>query len=58
MREAAAAQTPAAYQEAEGLYQGDLLPEDEHEDWTREYRQEVRGLRLQLTQMTLSRARK
>src|SRR2546423_5815922 len=40
--------TPQAYQEALRLYTGDLVPEDQYEDWAIAYREWLSGLRVTL----------
>jgi DNA-binding SARP family transcriptional activator len=40
--------TPQAYREALGLYTGDLVPEDQYEEWAIAYRDWLSGLRMTL----------
>jgi DNA-binding SARP family transcriptional activator len=40
--------TPQAYREALRLYTGDLMPEDQYEDWAITYREWLSGLRVTL----------
>ena len=40
--------TPQAYREALRLYTGDLMPEDQYEDWAIAYREWLSGLRVTL----------
>src|SRR5438105_10825078 len=47
-RAAHEARTPQAYREALRLYTGDLVPEDQYEDWAIAYRESLRGLRVTL----------
>ena len=47
-REAHEVRTPQAYREALRLYTGDLVPEDQYEDWAIAYREWLSGLRVTL----------
>src|SRR5207248_3034759 len=47
-KEAHERRTPQAYREALRLYTGDLVPEDQYEDWAIAYREWLSGLRVTL----------
>ena len=47
-RAAQEGRTPQAYREALRLYTGDLVPEDQYEDWAIAYREWLSGLRVTL----------